>query len=330
MKRQTLFLIINALVMIVISVVLNLVVLPLIPQDPEDKLFGDILILSDQEIIEEIPEEGNFRIVHSRMNALDKNDNIIGVVYNVIARNSYTFDSDDDYGVIDLLVGIQNDKVYVEINDLRQTSTYVGGIQTYIYEVYDGILWTEVEAAEVRNVGDLEAGATASASTATVKELILKVVNLHYEVVDEIDPYEAMFEESLGYAYSEEDSAFVPSSELIVSKAIAYDEDDNVIGAIYKLVGSSVYYDEDPSPGSIALYVALAEDGTVLGYMMPEDTYNHTLRTNHYLKNEAFLDSIVGDVIDALDGNTDIISGATNTFNLISDLLDALMAEVTS
>jgi hypothetical protein len=330
MKRQTLFLIINALVMIVISVVLNLVVLPLVPQDPEDKLFGNILILSDKEIIEEIPEEGNFRIVHSKMNALDKNDNVIGVVYQVIARNGYTYDPEDDYGVIDLYVGIKDDKVYVEINDLRQTSTYVGGIQTYVYDVFDGIPWTDVETVEVRNVGDLEAGATASASTGTVKELVLKVVNLHYEVVDEVDPYEAMFEESLGYAYSEEDNAFAPSSELIVSKEIAYDEDDNVIGAIYKMVGSGVYNSESSSSGSLALYIALAEDGTVLGYMMPKDEYNHTLQTNHYLKNEAFLDSIVGDPIAALDGNTDIISDATNTFNLISVLLDALIQEVTS
>lgn len=334
MKKQTLFLLVNALILVLISLIMNLVILPLVPQDPEDKLFGSVLILSDLEILEEIPSEGSFRIIHSKMIALDQNDNPIGTVYNAIARNGYTYDSADAYGIIDLLVGIKDDKVYVEINDLRQTATYVGGIQSYIYDVFNGIPWTEVESAEVRNVGDLEAGATASASTGTIKDLILQVVNLHYGIVDEADPYIEMFAEELGYAYRETDETFVSSSPFVIAKEIAYDEDGDIIGHIYKLVGSGA---AENAPESIALYVALAEDGTILGFLLPPDEYNHSFISianpgSYYLKNDRFMRESIGKALSEilLGDEPDFISGASNTYQLIITLLEALNQEVTS
>lgn len=334
MKRQTLYLLIGAVVMLSVSLVMNLVVIPLIPQDPEDRLFDTIATFEDEEVIEAIPDGNNFRIVHKKWTAVDNNDNVLGTVYNVIARNGYTYDKDDPYGVIDLLVGIKDDMVYVEINDLNQTSTYIGGIQTYIMDVFDGILWTEVEAAEVRNVGDLEAGATASASTGTVKELILKTVNLHFNVIDEDDPYLSMFDESLGYASSEEDETFTSGSAYVLWKRTALDATGNALGAIYKLEGTGESY--DGNQGSIGLYVALSDDGTILGYLLPNDEYGHSRPGVHHSNNTAFLDSIVGETLSELSFGTteddfpDIVAGSSNTYTLIITMLEALNGEVTS
>lgn len=178
MKKQNLFLIINAVILLVISLGFLFTYQNAIPKDPEDKLFNQMVTLEDEEIINNVPSIGHYTIVHKVQTAYNAKGNKVGTVYTVMAKNSYKFDPADDFGYIELLVGIDLDnKVYVQPLKIEQTSTYVGGIQDYIYEYFQGFTFDYLLLIPVVNVGDLEAGATASQSTSLVKTLVSMAIS---------------------------------------------------------------------------------------------------------------------------------------------------------
>jgi len=180
MKKQNLFLMINAVILLVISIGFLFAYQNVVPKDPEDKLFNQMVTLKDEEIINNVPSIGHYSIVHKVQTAYNAQGNKVGTVYTVMAKNGYKFDSADDFGYIELLVGIDlNNKVYVQPVKIQQTSTYVGGIQDYIYEYFQGFAFDYLLLIPVVNVGDLEAGATASESTGLVKSLVAMVINRH-------------------------------------------------------------------------------------------------------------------------------------------------------
>ncbi|PKK98794.1 MAG: hypothetical protein CVV57_04750 [Tenericutes bacterium HGW-Tenericutes-2] len=180
MKKQNLFLMINAVVLLVISLIFLFAFQNVLPKDPEDKLFNQMVTLEDEEIINNVPSIGHYTIIHKVQTAYNAKGNKVGTVYTVMAKNGYKFNPSDEFGYIELLVGVDLDnKVYVQPVKIEQTSTYVGGIQDYIYEYFQGFTFDYLLLIPVVNVGDLEAGATASESTGLVKSLVAMAINEH-------------------------------------------------------------------------------------------------------------------------------------------------------
>ncbi|MBU1142441.1 MAG: hypothetical protein KKH92_02215 [Firmicutes bacterium] len=180
MKKQNLFLMMNAVILLVISLVFLFTYQNAIPKDAEDKLFNQMVTLEDEEIITNVPTIGFYSIVHKVQTAYNAKGDKVGTVYTVMAKNGYKFNPADEFGYIELLVGIDLDnKVYVQPLKIEQTSTYVGGIQDYVYEYFQGFSFDYLLLIPVVNVGDLEAGATASQSTGLVKTLVAMAIDAY-------------------------------------------------------------------------------------------------------------------------------------------------------
>jgi hypothetical protein len=320
MKKENIFLIMNALIITAAALILIFGVAPVVPDEPEDRLFGQAVELRDEKTIDELPSGSGFKILHKSYQAHDLSGDAVGTVYRVIARNGYRFDEDDDYGVIELLVGIQDEEVFVEVVEIRQTSTYLAGIQNYVYSFYDGVNYQEVEDIEVVNVGDLEAGATASDSTGTVKDLVWLAVAYHFDLETEepFDLYDEFFGEDFGR--SETDDEFEPT-EYVKAKETVYDTEDNVIGDLYELEGVGEYEGYDGmTEGSMTIYVLLDDDNTILDIIAPEDDYGHTLSFGQNGGVFDYIETFKGETI--YDPNDDdLTAGATWSKEFVNVLI---------
>jgi len=148
------------------------------PLEPKDKLFDQVVTLDDAVVLHDIPTIGHFEVIHSVQNVFNLKGDKIGVVYHVYARNGYIETPQDDFGYIELLVGINlENEVYVEIVKLSQTSIYNVAIQNYINDYYQGFSFSELIGIPVVNVEDLEAGVTASRSTGSIKNLVAMAID---------------------------------------------------------------------------------------------------------------------------------------------------------
>jgi hypothetical protein len=311
----------NALIITAAALILIFGVAPVVPDEPEDRLFGQAVELRDEKTIDELPSGSGFKILHKSYQAHDLSGDAVGTVYRVIARNAYRFDKDDDYGVIELLVGIRDEEVFVEVVEIRQTSTYLAGIQNYVYSFYDGVNYQEVEDIEVVNVGDLEAGATASDSTGTVKDLVWLAVAYHFDLETEepFDIYNEFFGEVFGRSETDED--FVPT-EYVQSKETIYDTGDTVIGDLYMLEGVGEYegYGGEVFEGSITIYVLLGDDNMILDIVAPEDDYGHTLSFGQNGGVFDYIDSFKGETLSD-PSDDDLMAGATWSIEFVNVLI---------
>ncbi|MBN2300794.1 MAG: hypothetical protein JXC31_06390 [Acholeplasmataceae bacterium] len=177
MKIENKFLLINTFILFVLGLLFILIYATFVPLEPKDKLFGQVANLGEETIIVELPSIGHYEVLNSVSYAYDRQGNKIGTVYHVYARNGYIENPDDTYGYIELLVGINlENKVYVQIVDLRQTAVYNVKLQNYIYEYYQGFTFDHLVNIPAANMEDISAGATASRSTGTIKSLVSKAV----------------------------------------------------------------------------------------------------------------------------------------------------------
>lgn len=178
MSKENRYLLINSLGLLILGLVVIFVYSTYIPLEPKDKLFNQVVTFDEVMILNEMPTIGHFEVVHSVQDVLNLQGDKIGVVYHVYARNGYIETPQDDFGHIELLVGITLDnKVYVEIVKLSQTSTYNVAIQDYINEYYQGFSFSELIGIPVVNVEDLEAGTTASRSSGSIKNLVAMAID---------------------------------------------------------------------------------------------------------------------------------------------------------
>lgn len=178
MSRENMFLVINTLILVVLGSIFVLIYSTYIPNEPQDRLFNQVITLDEAVVINDLPTIGHYEVLHSVQNAYNLQGDKVGTVYHVFARNGYIENQNDEYGYIELLIGIDLDqKVFVEIVVLQQTSIYNVGIQNYIYEYYQGFSFSQLIHIPVVNVEDLEAGVTASRSTGTIKSLVSKAIN---------------------------------------------------------------------------------------------------------------------------------------------------------
>lgn len=174
MTKQNQWLLINAIIVVFIAIGFVLINEAFVPKEPKDLLFGQMVELSEPEIITQEPTIGHYAIVHSVQTATNRKGEVVGVVYRVIARNNYKLDTNAEFGYIDLLVGIDlNQKIWIQPNKIDQTATYVGGIQDHIFLSYQGLEFSGLIGV------DLEAGTTAKVSTGLIKNMVGQVINYH-------------------------------------------------------------------------------------------------------------------------------------------------------
>lgn len=232
MKKQTLYLIIGTAAMLVVSLVMILVYNGSITDDPYQTLFGEKIEVKNKSDIEDFPGGLFFTYVDYKEVAYGQDGKKLGDIYTVKIRNAYKLDSESLYGTIELLVGIdKDDKVYASIVTLEQSSWTVLGIQTYILETFNGIAIDDVDTLPEFDAADPTAGATATDSTGTIKEAVLKVIQIHSGVV--VDPTAEMLARYQGLvsetaSFTALDKSTDPTS--IVAKSELYDATDTLIG----------------------------------------------------------------------------------------------------
>jgi hypothetical protein len=326
MKKENLFLIMNTILLVGISLIVLYVVYPTLLVEPKDQLFGETIKLENREVVEEIPAESSFAVITHKETALNQKGEVVGTVYTVLAHNPWKFDPSDESGVIELLVGIQGEYVFVQILQLRQSSYFLASIQAYVNHFFNGVHYLDVEAIEIVNVLEPLAGATIAAdSKETIKEMVFNVVVLHFELEDdeEPDPFVDLFDEN--YAYSLKDEAFTETTH-VKERFVAYNSVDERIGYVYRLHGFGVYNDSGSS-GVIEMYLVLDENLNILAYQYI--TYGHTAggfrgRINSYLN------LMIGANISSFNEgiNLDIIVGSTYSAELIDQMLTDLSVVV--
>lgn len=319
MKRENLWLFINTGIMLVVGIIVILLAQFIVPKDPEDRLFNRVINLENQVNVEGVPNQSSFSTIDFKADAVALNGTVLGTVYNVKIKNSYNISPDYDYGMIELLIGIgTDDRVYVQIVELNQSSWTVKGIQKYITTFYQGVTLEEVEKIVEYDAADLSAGATAVDSTGSIKSLVVRTLQLHFNI--QTDPYVAMF----GAGYTKSIDASFQSSGYVSSREIAKDATGNEIGYLYRLNGSSLYNDETGASGDITLYVGVDQAGLILGIVAPQTEYNHS-KGGFYNQAMNYIMTYVGkSIFEIDDSSADITAGATNSKTLMVEMLAEL------
>jgi hypothetical protein len=276
-------------------------------------------VLPGIESFTELDTEGDPGTIVDKIEGKDRDDNVLGYIF--VAEGTNKFGS----MTIVLSVDAEGTILGATFSAIEQT-----------YQVDDTrnnlALFVGTALADLTPAGDITTGATGSLNT--VMDLLSDIASA-YGNLDIAEPAVAdLFDDSLGIVYTEDDDTFTSGSDLVRWKKTAYDDSGNEIGSIYKLEDTGVYYGTDQ--GSIGLYILLSDDGTILGYALPDNEYGHSSPPRPFKsKNENFLDSIVGENLSVLSFNTtgdlpDLITDASNTYRLIITMLEALNGEVAS
>ena len=171
--------------------------------------------------------------------------------------------------------------------------------------------------SDLKPEGDLVSGVTNSLNT--VKELLSQVAAVHREVANvPLDPYTAIF----GPDYTLTTDASFEQTYHVLAREIAKDAGRNDIGYVYKLNGIGVAQDGQAEK-ELTFYVALDKEQKILGIISPEEEYKHS---SGGFRNVtlALMESLVGLSLNDIDTDYDVTGGATNTGQLVIDLLVAL------
>jgi hypothetical protein len=322
MKKENLWLLINTGIMLVIGIILVVVANTVIPKEPKDRLFNQVIQLENQQNVEGVPSTNSYSTIDFKADAVSRSGEKIGTVYNVKIKNGYKLSSEDSNGMIELLVGVGNDDlVYVEIVVLNQSNWTVKGIQNYIVSYYDDVTLEQIEKFPAYDAADLEAGATAVDSTGAIKSLVIRTLKVHFNIQD--DPYIDYFGE--GYTL-EDDATFTPSDKVVYKQNVK-DSSSNAAGMIYELRGTGEYLGYDGiSSGSITMYILFDENAEIIAILLPDSLYGHT--AGFKARNESYLNGFIGltlnEIKTVIDDNADLATGATGSKALIDTLLTAL------
>jgi hypothetical protein len=327
-NKQNLWLLINTGIILALAALFLVLVETVVPREPKDFLFGKVVELKNETDIERAPLTGGYAIVDYKTEAYS-GSKFLATVYNVKIKNSYTYSDDDEFGIIELLVAIDPaGKVSVQIVQLNQSNWTVKGIQRYITETYQGIPYTQVSSIAPYNAADLTAGVTATDSTGSIKAIIQKAIDIHYDLIVD-DPLVTIYGE--GYVISD-DTTFVPTT-LVVNREIVKNASNVDLGYVYTLTGAGDYDNgqELVIGHTVTLKFAFDVDDILLGVVIPEELYGHTAG-NRLTKIQNYVNLLVGknatEFAAALANPGDIVSGVTYTKDLVDILIDALVDEV--
>lgn len=323
MTKENMGLLRNALLMVIVFALLLIAYERLYPKTIEEKLFNEMVTFEQGKILETLPSKSEYMVVYKKYDAINQQQEKVGVVYEVVARNGYVFDDTKSFGEIRLLVGFKEDAVYVKHIVLEQSAQYVSDIRHYIEMNFQGIMYTEIESIEPENVADLSSGATASDSTTLIKRMVLEAIAVEYNLISSA-PYDPYFGE--GYEVTNE----VTYNDGLIQKQLTIGN----LGYVYVLTTTGVYegYGGEEYEGSITIEVLFSAEDKILAVLVPEATYGHTI--SFLARNETYLNEFIGltigDIEDVVDDNIDLMTGATWSKAVIDTLLRALASEVSN
>jgi hypothetical protein len=322
MSKENIRLLVNALIMLSISLLFIFTNNRYALKDADDRVFNEVVTLKNAVLIETLPDNNAFEIIYQKYDAVALNGTTIGTIYHVIAYNGYVLDPTKGVGVIELYVGIKENQVYVENITLEQTATYLPLIQHYALNYFEGVLYEEVKTIDVLDA-DLDASATATDSTSTIKRLVEMVVDKHFnlEVEVPLSLYELYVD---GFSQSEEDLSFNPT-ELVVSKVNLFNDNNELIAVDYILKGTGTYY-EDFDPATIQLHVIM-KDQVIQSIVILEEEYAHS-GGNFLSRINTYVESFQGLTLEEVNAYypSDWTAGASsnNSKTLVDQLLSAL------
>ena len=321
MKKENLFLLVNAVIMALIGLLFVVFYSQVIPNEPKDYLFGQSVQLKDTEVIEAIPSDTSYAIIHEKSIAYSASNEELGTVYNIKFKNSFGYDENGaGLGYGEFLVGISTeDLVSVEVVELVQSSWTIRGIQQAIYDAFQDIPYLEVKDIPNINVADLDAGTTASASTSTIRSLVTRVVNVHYEISEgPADPFETAY--GVGYGRNL-DNSFAAVGR-VLSRDIVTDYDGVLVGYVYQLTGSTLYNEEENETGDITVYVGVDLTNDIVVIDLPLSEYHHSTGDFYYGGVVTFANMLLGLNLNEVETQgPDLITGPSNSKNLVIDLI---------
>lgn len=313
MSHQHKWLLINTVILLVVSLLIVVLVSNVFPTQKEDKLFDQVITLVEIETIESTPS-GDYAIVSTHYEGLNAQENVIGDVYLLKIKNSY--------GSMSFYVGIKDDHIYTQHIELDQTSVYLKNIQHFIQQDLNGITYeTLLKVKPLDAAYDLNSGATATDSTSSILELVVKAVEIHFGIFED-DPYIAYYGED--YTITQDDTFDVDDIEKYIING-------NQI--VYRVTGTGSYegYEETKS-GSITMDVLLDEENNILALLFPEDLYGHT--GTFLSRNASYIAYFTGmnllEISGTVETYDDLKTGATGSKELIELLLQRLFDEVSS
>lgn len=286
-------------------VITNMVTSPIIESRQREQQIAQYEILfKDIDHFETVVSSETFEATF----AYDENNNTLGVMYHSMQTNAYG----------DMTIAFSVDAsgtiVHAYILEYNQTESLKSIVESNVQ------LFIGLNLGDLPSRSDLTSGATRSYDATTDAFLEGKS---HFDTLDlkPKDPFSVMAQ---GYAYKVVDETFV-STEHVINKHIIYDDYDFVLGYIYTLYGSGPYQDggEDKD---IQYYVAIDDAHTILGVLVLDEEYHHSGGV-FYSRIKAYLDSFVGQTLEALSYDVDWVSGATsgNSKALVDTLMNALV-----
>jgi hypothetical protein len=290
-----------------------------VPQKTEDYIFNQVVVLKNKVVIESIPNSNTYAIIRASYEALSRSDEFIGTVYELHIKNAYVKDPNKGYGDIKLYLGIDlNGKIFVKEIILEQTSVYLENIKYFIYDALRNKTLKQIEETIAYDAAiDLNTGATATDSTSTILQLVIKAARIHFGT-DIKDPWVVFYGE--GYEIV---------SETIYDTIVSYVIKD--LGVVYEVTQTGPYEGYDgPSSGAITLQILTDVDEKIIGIIPVMERYKHT--TSYLLRNKSYLDGFIGltlsEIRAYLDFNSDLKTGATGSKELMDEIFEILILEV--
>lgn len=306
MKRENIFLLIGALIMISLATLLILLQTAFVVSTPLEKLFNQKITLSTAERPSDRPNT-----ILSRQKVFDKNGEEIAVLY--VAGESNPF------GIIELYVAIIDDKVYVIDKILDQTEQ-LDFTRQYLLDNYQGLTYLNVEYV------DGAAGATTvSYSRNTIKSIVQSVADYHFgpknpPIEPETPDYISEILELDADNYTKETTGTtIIKHEILINSS-------NEKRIIYEYKKSVSYNAGTQTSGDITLFILLDETGTVENVLLPEALYNHSINGSGYgyAVSKAYLEVLIGKQITE---SLTIPAGAStgNTVSGIKIMIDEIV-----
>jgi hypothetical protein len=321
MKRMYLWLGINLSIAIFLTLGFTLLYQIFIPQNTEDYIFNQVISLENKEIIEAIPNTNAFEIVHASYDAISRN-NQIGKVYEVHIKNSYMLDSSKGFGSIKFYVGIDlEERIFVEIIELEQTNIYLKNIKHFIERSLQRISIDELQNIQPFDAAyDLSTGATASDSTASILDILIKTAEIHFGIYED-DPWKVYFGDD--YTFTTDTTSYNQVTVYTIPNK----------GFVFEVVESGPYEGYDGIyNGSITLQIVTNMDLEIIDIIPIQSLYGHTW--SFYQRNQEYVNGFIGKKLDDLelylDQNIDLMTSATGTKELLEKIMRILILEVNS
>ena len=320
MKRMYIKIGINATLSLVFVLLFVFLYEMTVPQKKEDYIFNQVVVLQNKVNIESIPSSNTYAIIRASYEAVNRSNEVVGTVYELLIKNAYVKDPNKGYGDIQLYLGIDlKGQIFVEEIILEQTNIYLENITFFISNALKNKTLKQIEETIAYDAAiDLNTGATATDSTSTILQLVLKAARIHFGT-DIKDPWVSFYGE--GYEIVNDTNEY----DTVISYVI------KDLGVIFEVTQTGPYEGYDgPSSGSITLQILTDVQNKIIGIIPVMDRYKHT--SSYLSRNQAYLDGFIGltlnEVRSYLDLNSDLKTGATGSKELMDDIFEILILEV--